>query len=90
MQVQIFEGMCKAKYGPHLPSLNGCDLYGSKAAGTRLRNMMSLGQSRPWQRALEEVSREGDISARPLLDYYKPLIQWLERQVRLDGIPIGW
>lgn len=55
------------------------------------RKMMSLGQSRPWQEALKIITGgESEISAKPLLAYYQPLIQWLEEEVERNDIPIGW
>ena len=52
---------------------------------------MSLGQSRPWQEALKTITGgRSDISAASLLNYYKPLIEWLEEEIRRDKIPIGW
>ena len=31
-----------------------------------------------------------EISARPLLRYYAPLIVWLEKRVEEEDIPLGW
>ncbi len=52
--------------------------------------MLSLGQSRPWQDALEAITGEREISSAPLLRYYRPLILWLEKKVAEEDIQIGW
>ena len=30
------------------------------------------------------------VSSGPLLRYYAPLRDWLEREIDREGIPIGW
>lgn len=52
--------------------------------------MLELGTSQPWQVALEAMTGSPEISARPLLRYYAPLIAWLEKRVEEENIPIGW
>jgi len=89
LQVQFFEAMCEADHGGDY-DLHKCDLYNSKRAGSRLRSMLELGVSKPWKAALEAMTGSPEISARPLLRYYAPLIAWLERRVEEENIPIGW
>lgn len=52
---------------------------GSKAVGDFLRGFLSVGQTRDWNQLLKENTGEG-ISARAMLDYYKPLLAWLQQQ----------
>ncbi len=54
------------------------------------RRMLELGQSRPWPEALRVLTGEEDLSAAPLLSYYQPLREWLERETRENEIPVGW
>ena len=63
-------------------------IYGNKAAGERLRAMLALGASRPWQEALESMSGERQMDASALLDYFAPLKKWLEAQNA--GRQCGW
>ncbi|KAK4008097.1 hypothetical protein OUZ56_013252 [Daphnia magna] len=81
LQVQIFQALCDAsQQGPRFGKpLNQCDIYGSVEAGNRLREMLSLGSSRPWNVALKVLTHEQNptIDARPLMDYYRPLHEWL-------------
>jgi peptidyl-dipeptidase A len=50
--------------------------------------MLSMGQSRPWQEALETLTGEKQMDARAIVDYFAPLRQWLDEQTK--GQPIGW
>ena len=52
--------------------------------------MMSMGQSRPWQEALKTITGATKISAEPLMEFYKPLHVWLEKQIKENDIPVGW
>lgn len=51
---------------------------------------MSLGSSITWEEAFEMVTGETKLSVRPLLDYYRPLYDWLLREIREKDIPVGW
>lgn len=68
--------------------LHRCSVYGNKEAGRRLNDMLSLGQSRPWQDALEALTGERDMDASAILDYFAPLKKWLDEQNA--GKPVGW
>ena len=68
--------------------LNRCSIYESAEAGRRLNAMLSMGQSRPWQDALEALTGSRQMDATAILDYFAPLDKWLDEQ--LKGKPIGW
>jgi peptidyl-dipeptidase A len=68
--------------------LNRCSIYGNKAAGTRLNSMLEMGQSRPWQEALEKIAGTRQMDATAIRDYFAPLQKWLDAQNR--GKPVGW
>ncbi len=68
--------------------LHRTSIYGSLAAGRRLRAMLEMGQSEEWPTALEAIAGERTMSARGLLEYFAPLRRWLDEQNR-DG-PTGW
>jgi peptidyl-dipeptidase A len=68
--------------------LNRCSVYGNKAAGDRLRGMLEMGQSRPWQEALEKIAGTRQMDASAIRDYFAPLQKWLDEQNR--GKPVGW
>nr|CAD7205983.1 unnamed protein product [Timema douglasi]CAD7416867.1 unnamed protein product [Timema poppensis] len=87
----MLKAMCEGQVGGNVPlPLRHCDIYGSKEAGTKLRSMMSLGSSKPWQEALRVMTGETDYSAGPLLEYYQPLFEWLVRYAQQHHLIIGW
>lgn len=55
-----------------------------------VRNMLELGKSQSWTRALETISGDTRMNARPLMDYFQKLYDWL----RADNIKhnrfVGW
>jgi peptidyl-dipeptidase A len=68
--------------------LNRCSIFGNKAAGSRLSAMLEMGQSRPWQDALEKIAGSRQMDATAIRDYFAPLQKWLDEQNR--GKPVGW
>ena len=68
--------------------LNRCSIFGNKEAGARLNAMLELGQSRPWQDALEKIAGTRQLDATAIRDYFAPLQKWLDEQNR--GKPAGW
>ncbi|MGK3962908.1 M2 family metallopeptidase [Sorangium sp. So ce118] len=86
LQFQLHRALCDAAgyKGP----LHRCTIYGSEAAGERLRQMMAMGRSRPWPEALEAVTGSRQMDAAAMLDYFAPLKDWLDRQNR--GRTCGW
>ena len=68
--------------------LNRCSIYDNKEAGRRLNAMLAMGASKPWPDALETLTRQRQMDATAILDYFAPLKKWLDDQNR--GKPIGW
>ncbi|XP_019384826.1 PREDICTED: angiotensin-converting enzyme 2 isoform X1 [Crocodylus porosus] len=85
-QFQFQEALCKA--AKHTGPLYKCDITNSTAAGDKLRSMLSLGRSQPWTQALEGVTGEKTMNATPLLHYFEPLYQWLQKNN--TNRRIGW
>jgi peptidyl-dipeptidase A len=50
--------------------------------------MLQLGQSKPWQDALFEITGKREMDATAIRDYFAPLQKWLDEQNQ--GKPIGW
>ncbi|HZM71196.1 MAG TPA: M2 family metallopeptidase, partial [Candidatus Cryosericum sp.] len=63
-------------------------IYGSQAAGARLRKMMEMGQSRPWPEALFALTGQRQMDASAVAEYFAPLKKWLDEQNK--GKPVGW
>ncbi len=53
--------------------------YGSRAAGAYLRGILEKGATKEWRGVLREATGS-DLSARPMLEYFEPLMEWLKRQ----------
>uniref|UniRef100_A0A1B0CRV6 Angiotensin-converting enzyme n=1 Tax=Lutzomyia longipalpis TaxID=7200 RepID=A0A1B0CRV6_LUTLO len=94
IQMQIFKGLCQMtifdRVAPEEPlpmPLHRCDIYGSKRAGKILRKSLSLGASVHWTEVLKILTGSEKISAEPLLEYYKPLIDWLQHTIHKFDIP---
>ncbi len=68
--------------------LHRCSIYESEAAGKKLAAMLEMGQSRPWQDALEAMTGQRQMDATAVLDYFAPLKKWLDEQNR--GKAVGW
>lgn len=52
--------------------------------------MLQLGSSRPWQDALEVLTGQRYMDASGLLDYFKPLQDYLEYYNKKNNVYIGW
>jgi peptidyl-dipeptidase A len=68
--------------------LNRCSIYGNQEAGKRLNAMLEMGESHPWQEALEKLTGQKQMDASAIRDYFAPLQKWLDEQNR--GKPMGW
>jgi hypothetical protein len=42
--------------------------------------MLTLGNSKHWTIALETLTGQKKMSAQPVFDYFKPLIEWLKNE----------
>ena len=52
------------------------------------RDVLKMGSSRPWPDAMEAITGQRSMSAAAILDYFKPLIDWLKTQNA--GKTVGW
>lgn len=86
LQFQFHRALCDAAGydGP----LHRCTVYGNEAAGRRLRDMLAMGRSQPWPDALEAMTGSREMDATAIVDYFRPLMAWLEEQNR--GRTCGW
>ncbi|HJQ65008.1 MAG TPA: M2 family metallopeptidase, partial [Gemmatimonadales bacterium] len=86
LQFQFHRAWCRAAQwqGP----LYRCSIYANPAAGEQLRRMLSAGADKPWQQVLFEATGERVMDATAMVEYFQPLLAWLERQNQ--GKPAGW
>lgn len=75
-----------AKHILHQPP-QACNYANNKEVGDFLRKIMEKGQTEDWRKILKEATGE-DLSTRAMVEYYAPLMKWLEEQNK--GRPIGW
>ncbi|MBI2838922.1 MAG: M2 family metallopeptidase [Acidobacteria bacterium] len=61
------------KQDPH-----AANYFGSKETGTFIRDIMSPGQTKDWRAVLREKTGE-DLSARAMLEYFNPLMEYLKK-----------
>ena len=47
-----------------------------------------MGESRPWQEAVQSLTGSNKMDATAILDYFAPLQKWLDEQNK--GKPVGW
>lgn len=87
-QFQFHRALCKIA-GVEGP-LHRCSIYGNKAAGEHLNQMLALGQSKPWPEALEVLTGQKEMDATAIADYFAPLKTWLDEQNKKNGYPVGW
>jgi peptidyl-dipeptidase A len=60
--------------------LHRCSFYGNKKVGERLEKLLAMGSSHPWPDALEAFTGSRRMDGSALVDYFRPLMKWLEEQ----------
>lgn len=68
--------------------LHRCSVYGNEEVGTRFNAMMEMGSSQPWPDALEAFTGTRDMDGSAILEYFAPLMGYLEEQN--EGQTCGW
>ncbi len=86
LQFQFHKAMCEA--AGHKGPLHECSVYNSKEAGAKLGAMLALGQSKPWPEALELLTGTRQMDASAIIEYFAPLMKYLEEQNK--GLTCGW
>ncbi len=80
LQFQFQRALCEI--AGHEGPLHTCSLYGNKAAGEALWSMMQKGASQPWQDTLEDLTGSREMDASAIVEYFAPLMAWLEEDNR--------
>jgi len=86
LQFQFHRALCEAS--GHTGPLHECSIYGNQEAGKRFWEMLQAGQSRPWPETLEKLTGKREMDASAIIDYFAPLMGWLEEQNQ--GQACGW
>ncbi len=84
LQYQIHDYICRniLKTDPH-----NANYFNSTDVGEYLKSILSVGQTRDWRELLREKTGE-DLSARAMLDYFQPLMDFLQKEN--EGRDIGF
>jgi peptidyl-dipeptidase A len=88
LQFQFHKALCDiaGDTGP----VHRCSIYGNKAAGAKLNQMLEMGASKPWPEALNIVTGSDKMDAKAVLDYFAPLQVWLDEQNTQANRQCGW
>ena len=86
LQFQLQRTLCEI--AGHEGDLQSCSLYGSKEAGAKLWELLQKGESQPWEDTLEEFAGTREMDATAIIDYFAPLMAYLEEQNA--GRTCGW
>ena len=86
MQYQFHEVLCNSSGFDGL--LHECSIYGNTDAGDKIISTMALGNSVPWQNAFEEITGTQELSGQSIINYYKPLKDWLD--IQNENRSCGW
>lgn len=86
LQFQFYKAACDTAgwKGP----LHRCSFYGNKEVGAKLNAMLEMGASKPWPDALEAFTGERQMNGTAMVEYFAPLMKWLEKQNK--GEKKGW
>ncbi len=77
-QFQFHRALCE-QIGFEGP-LHRCSIYNNREAGDKLQAMMAMGASQPWPDALQALTGQRELDASAIIDYFAPLMAWLEEQ----------
>lgn len=85
LQFQFHKALCAA--ANHTGPLHQCDIYNSTEAGDKLHAMLKKGSSEIWTGPLQALTGTTNMSAQPLIEYFQPLMTYLEQ---VNGQDVGW
>lgn len=88
VQFQLHKQLCSIAM-PGTPP-HKCSIFNSTAAGDRLKSLLSLGASVPWQSALQSTIGSQNLSASAILEYFAPLKAFLDDDAKNNGDCVGW
>lgn len=88
LQFQFYKAACDISgwKGP----LHRCSFYGNKEVGERLNAMLEMGASKPWPDALEAFTGSREMSGKAMLEYFAPLMKWLQEENKKAKAKKGW
>ena len=88
VQFQYHQHLCE-KLG-FTKDFHKCDIYGHPEIMEEFSDAMSWGQSKKYPEAMLAMTGEENLNAEPLLNYFKPLEEFLDRELAKAGVTPGW
>ncbi|XP_014676342.1 PREDICTED: angiotensin-converting enzyme-like, partial [Priapulus caudatus] len=88
VQFQFHKALCDAAV--HEGALDKCDIYENTDAGDKLMAALQLGSSKPWPEAMTMLTGQDKMDASALIEYFKPLTDWLKLYNSENDVPVGW
>ncbi|XP_053555757.1 angiotensin-converting enzyme [Bombina bombina] len=88
LQFQFHKALCTA--AGHKGTLHTCDIYKSAEAGKLLGDVLRQGSSKYWQEILKTMTNTDKMDVGPLLEYFKPVTDWLIVQNQNNNETLGW
>jgi peptidyl-dipeptidase A len=85
LQFTFHESACKAAGQYPQKPLHKCSIYKSKKAGKLLGDMLKLGRSKNWKKALKMVTGSEKMSSKSIGAYFKTLVDWLKENRKKEG-----
>ena len=78
MQFQFHKAACEQAgwEGP----LHRCSIYGNEEVGAKFNAMMEMGASKPWPDALEAFTGTREMDGGAIIEYFAPLMTYLEEE----------
>jgi len=88
LQFQFYRALCRLQ--GETKRLHMCDIYGNEDVGKRFKDMLAMGNSKPWSEILESLTGENKLESKAMLDFFEPLYDWLKKENSAKGYPVGW
>ncbi|KAG7158224.1 Angiotensin-converting enzyme-like 3 [Homarus americanus] len=88
LQFQFHSHLCDT--AGHTGPLYTCDISNNVAAGQILRSAMEKGSSQPWPLVVMELSGSLYLDSLPIINYFQPLIDYLEEALQEAYQCVGW
>ncbi|XP_075262509.1 angiotensin-converting enzyme-like [Convolutriloba macropyga] len=88
-QFQFLEAICKDS-GASYKYLVDCNIDNKPDATQKFREMLSKGKSVYWRTLLEDLTGDRSPNPRAVLEYFRPLEEWLDAFIRENDVDEGW
>ncbi|CAF3327866.1 unnamed protein product, partial [Rotaria sp. Silwood2] len=88
LEFQLYRSMCQLQGVTE--RFHMCDIYGNKHVGEKFKDMLDMGNSKPWPIVLQSLNGETKLDSGAILDFFQPLYEWLKKENHARGYPVGW